>query len=87
MQLPGIYQPSNRLSFLKEIITSKNDIRNILLLQTSLLANDKYEVAERKPAVGFDSGENFIQKEALAQVLSCEFCEIFKNTFSQSTSG
>ena len=24
---------------------------------------------------------NFIQKETLAQVFSCEFCEIFKNTF------
>ena len=24
---------------------------------------------------------NFIKKEALAQVLSCEFCEICKNTF------
>ena len=24
---------------------------------------------------------NFIKKEALAQVFSCEFCEIFKNTF------
>ena len=24
---------------------------------------------------------NFIKKETLAQVLSCEFCEIFKNTF------
>ena len=23
---------------------------------------------------------NFIQKETLAQVFSCEFCEIFKNT-------
>ena len=24
---------------------------------------------------------NFIQKETLAHVFSCEFCEIFKNTF------
>ena len=24
---------------------------------------------------------SFIKKEILAQVLSCEFCEIFKNTF------
>ena len=28
-----------------------------------------------------------LAKEVLAQVLSCEFCKIFKNTFSQSTSG
>ena len=56
-------------------------MRNILLLQTALFAN---EVAKRKPVVGYDSrrGEtcNFIKKEALAQVVSCEFCEIFKNT-------
>ena len=26
--------------------------------------------------------ENFIKKETLAQVFSCEFCEISKNTFS-----
>ena len=25
---------------------------------------------------------NFIKKEALAQVFSCEFCEIFKNIYS-----
>ena len=25
---------------------------------------------------------NFVKKETLAQALSCEFCEIFKNTFS-----
>ena len=24
---------------------------------------------------------NFIKKETVAQVFSCEFCEIFKNTF------
>ena len=28
---------------------------------------------------------NFTKKETLAQVLSCEFCEISKNTFSQRT--
>ena len=28
---------------------------------------------------------NFIKKETLAQVFSCEFCEISKNTFSQRT--
>ena len=29
---------------------------------------------------------NFIKKETLTQVLSCEFCEIFKNTFFYRTS-
>ena len=28
---------------------------------------------------------DFIKKEALAQVFSCELCEIFKNTFSYRT--
>ena len=28
---------------------------------------------------------NFIKKETLAQVLSCEFCEIYKNTFYYRT--
>ena len=30
---------------------------------------------------------NFIKKETLAQVFSCEFCEISKNTFFTDTSG
>ena len=30
---------------------------------------------------------NFIKKESLAEVFSCEFCEISKNTFLQNTSG
>ena len=29
---------------------------------------------------------NFIKKDTLTQVFSCEFCEIFKNTFSYRTS-
>ena len=28
-----------------------------------------------------------MKKETLAQVFSCEFCKIFKNTFFQNTSG
>ena len=31
------------------------------------------------------AGRNFIKKEALVQVFSCEFCEISKNTFSYRT--
>ena len=31
--------------------------------------------------------QNFIKKEALAQVFSCEFCKTSKNTFLQNTSG
>ena len=32
-----------------------------------------------------NSQENFIKKETLARVFSCEFCEISKNTFSYRT--
>ena len=30
---------------------------------------------------------NFIKKETLGQVFSCEFCKIFKSNFLQNTSG
>ena len=33
------------------------------------------------------STSNFVKKEILAQVFSCEFCEISKTTFLQNTSG
>ena len=32
-------------------------------------------------------GLNFIKRETLAKVFTCEFCEIFKNIFLQNTSG
>ena len=35
--------------------------------------------------IGCPQACNFIKKEALAQVFSCEFCEIFKNTFFHRT--
>ena len=55
MHLPAFTSLQIELSFLLEIITSKKNIRNILLLQMALLANDKYEVAKKKPVVGYDS--------------------------------
>ena len=33
----------------------------------------------------FNKVPNFIKKETLAQVFSCEFCEILKNTFLHRT--
>ena len=82
MHLPGIYQTSNRLIFSIGIITSKKDIQNILLLQTTLLTNEKYEVVKRKLVVGYDSRRawvcNFINKETLVQVFSCEFVNFVK---------
>ena len=40
-----------------------------------------YILGSRRPEVFC----NFIEKEALVQVFSCEFCEISKNTFSYRT--
>ena len=37
----------------------------------------KTNFGSSRPEVSF----NFIKKESLAQVFSCEFCEISKNTF------
>ena len=55
MHLPGLYQPSNRL------IASKKDIRNILLLRTALLANDKYEVAKRNSPINIRLDEDVLK--------------------------
>ena len=46
-------------------------------LYQSLFCN---KVAGLRPAT-------FLKKEALVQVFSCEFCEIFKNIFFIETSG
>ena len=36
---------------------------------------------QKQPPELLSQAFNFIKKETLAQVFSCEFCEIFKNTF------
>ena len=36
---------------------------------------------QRNTCATFQASGNFITKEALGQVFSYEFCEIFKNTF------
>ena len=41
----------------------------------------------QSPRDGQAEACNFIKKETLAQMLSCEFCEISKNTFLYNTSG
>ena len=50
------------------------------MLQFSYDKNSRQTLANHKPEVC-----NFIKKEALVQVLSCEFCEICKNTFYYRT--
>ena len=41
----------------------------------------EYSCARTSLLIKFQVAWNFIKKEALSQVLSCEFSEIFKNTF------
>ena len=48
----------------------------IKMLQLCYDKNSREALANHRPEVC-----NFIKKEALAQVFSCEFCEIYKNTF------
>ena len=48
----------------------------------------KFHKIHRKIPLPESESCNLIKKEILAQVFSCEFCEIFKNPFFlQSTSG
>ena len=79
MHVPGIYQPSNRLIFSIGNYYNKKDIR-IFCFSKRLC----WQMINTK-VVGYDSRRgqpySLIKKEALAQVFSCEFCEIFKNTF------
>ena len=42
----------------------------------------KFRKYPRKTPVPESKACNFIKKETLAQLFSCKFCEIFKNTFS-----
>ena len=59
-------------------IFSKDLIFNIQNLQYKNLSSGKGQKTE----VGLRPlAWNFIKKETLAQVFSCEFCEISKNTF------
>ena len=41
-----------------------------------------FEILLQLPATSLQLACNFIKKGTLTQVFSCEFCEIFKNTFS-----
>ena len=65
---------------------SENEDKAKVYLET--LRIDKYLLRDYKKnfkkvfrAYSPKKASNFVKKEALAQVFSCEFCEIFKNTF------
>ena len=50
------------------------------MLQLCYDKNSRQTLANHRPAAC-----NFIKKENLAQVFSCEFCEIYKNAFYYRT--
>ena len=50
------------------------------MLQLCYDKNSRQTLANHRPEAC-----NFIKKETLAQVSSCEFCEIYKNTFYYRT--
>ena len=52
----------------------------IKMLQLCYDKNSRETLANHRPEAC-----NFIKKETVAQVFSCEFCESFKNTFSYRT--
>ena len=45
------------------------------------MAKDPLEAVTKRWSVEKGVLKNFIKKETLAQVFSCQFCEISKNTF------
>ena len=50
------------------------------MLQLCFDKNSRQTLANHRPGAC-----NFIKKEALTQVFSCEFCKIYKNTFYYRT--
>ena len=72
-----------RVTFLREICRSSHQRSSIIKVFLEISQNSQENTCAR---VSFliqlqASACNFIKKETLAQVCSCEFCEISKNTF------
>ena len=67
--------------FSSVIFSSKVNIINYSLLSRST----RPDVFCKKGVLRNFAACNFIKKETLAQVFSCQFCEISKNTFSYRT--
>ena len=61
------------------IIKTNSIIRSISFFFTEAATR---VVLQKKAFLEIPQACNFIKKETLAQVFSCEFCEISKNTFS-----
>ena len=70
-----------------DAVTQKSSVRKMFqeILQNSIKRHLCHSLFFNKVAGPRPEACNFIKKEALAQVFSCEFCEISKNTFSCRT--
>ena len=68
----------------KKAVTQSYSVKNVFLKisQNSQKKNLRQNLFFNKVA---GATCNFIKKEALSQVFSCEFCEIFKNSFFYRT--
>ena len=67
-----------------EPVTQRFSVKNVFLeISQNLLENTSARVSFLIKLRA--SAWNFIKKETLAQVFSCEFCEICKNTISYRT--
>ena len=59
-------------------------VTRLLFLIWPVCFSKDLSVLQKQPPEVFYTKKacNFIKKDTLAQVLSCEYCKIFKNTFS-----
>ena len=70
-----------RIWFVKDLKWHINHKSSHLRCSVESCSLKCYKIHRKTPAPE-PPAYNFIQKETLAQVFSCEFCEISKNTFS-----
>ena len=82
--------PLTRIHFMKKIIVYSEAVAqrcSVKIMFLEISQNSKENTCARASFLMKlqASACNFIKKETLAQVFSCEFCEISKNTFSYRT--
>ena len=67
----------------QEVFCNKGVLKNFTKFTGKHLCQSLFfnKIAGGKKCLFFGQACNFIKKETLVQVFSCEFCEIFKNAF------
>ena len=80
------------LTFYKKNFTKSDIIKTLIEIHANIFdkipnttLNSSKNILHPEPVKG--AACNFIKKETLAQVFSCEFCEISKNTFHKTRLG